>query len=153
VLATVGADGAPRARLLVLRGVDHAGSRLWLHSDARAGKISDIVAEPRVALTFWDPGRMLQLRLEGTAERVRDGDQLEAAWLRVPALSRRNYASADPPGGPLGGGGLLADGRRNFAVIMVVARRLEWLWLGAEPHLRGMSVVGDGEAAGVALQP
>ncbi|MGL6044305.1 MAG: pyridoxamine 5'-phosphate oxidase family protein [Sandaracinobacteroides sp.] len=153
VLATAGLDGAPRARILVLRGVDPAAAMLWLHSDGRAGKIADMAAEPRVALVFWDPARQLQLRVEGEALLETDPGRLDASWARVPPDARRNYASADPPGAVLGAGGLLGDGRANFALVEVRARRLEWLWLGAARHVRGESRLEPGGWADRALQP
>jgi hypothetical protein len=139
VLATIGPDGAPRARTVVLRGVERAAAGLVLHSDRRAGKIVDIERDGRVALTFHDPVSALQLRAEGAAALVVDGDVLDRAWARVPEGSRPNYASVDPPGAPLGGAGAIADGRPNFAIIRVELRRLEWLWLAPGGHVRGES--------------
>jgi hypothetical protein len=160
VLATVAHDGAPSARVVVLRGVEAGAGLLWVHSDSRAAKVAEIAAEPRVALTFHDPGSPscapLQLRLSGEADCEQDPALLEAAWARVPALSRRNYGSADAPGTllPDGGGEAArpADDRRHFAILRVQARRLELLRLG-EPHRRARYLLEGGVWRGAALVP
>lgn len=141
VLATVGADGAPRARVLVLRRVDPVAGRVWLHSDRRSAKVGELAAEPRMALTFYDARKALQLRLEGAAALVADAVAVADAWAHVPEPARRNYATAEPPGSPAGPGdiALSGDGATNFALIEVQATRLEWLWLGHEQHRRGES--------------
>jgi hypothetical protein len=153
MLATVTLDGAPRARTLVLRAVEPGAGRIWLHSDSRAAKIAEIETEPRVALGFWDPVRQLQLRLEGRAGVERDGEAQEAAWARAPEAARRNYASVDPPGANFRADELLPDGRANFAMIRVVAARLEWLWLGKAGHVRGESRFCEGVWQRRRLQP
>lgn len=141
VLATLGADGAPRARVLVLRRVDPVEGLLWLHSDRRSAKVGELCAEPRVALTFYDVRKALQLRLEGRAALVADAGVVADAWARVPEPARRNYATAEPPGSATGPGDvpLAGDGAANFALIEVTAARLEWLWLGPDGHRRGES--------------
>ncbi len=139
VLATVGEDGAPRARILVLRAVDGAGRLLTLHSDARSGKMAELSASPFVALTFYDSKDQLQLRATGAATVLRAGPAVDSAWARVPDAARRNYRTLESPGSPMADAALSmdADGRRNFALIHIEVRRLEFLWLGADRHRRG----------------
>ena len=57
VLATTGLDGAPQARTVVLRGIDPATHQLRLHTDARAGKVAELAAEPRHPM-FYMPARI-----------------------------------------------------------------------------------------------
>ncbi len=45
-LATIGRDGAPRLRTVVLRGVDRAARSLRVHCDARSAKAAEIAADP-----------------------------------------------------------------------------------------------------------
>lgn len=68
-LATAGgADGAPSARMVLLKGADAEGFVFFTGYGSRKGVELD--ANPRAALLFyWDPlGR--QVRVEGTVERV-----------------------------------------------------------------------------------
>jgi pyridoxine/pyridoxamine 5'-phosphate oxidase len=154
VLATVGLDGAPRARVLVLRKVEPGAGLLWLHTDVRASKIAELRAEPRAALTFWDSRRALQLRVEGLARIESDPAVLAEAWARVPEGSRRNYATVAAPGSRLtDDAAYLADGAANFAVIAMRVERLEWLWLGPVVHQRGESRRGTDGWESIRLVP
>ena len=64
-LSTVGADGAPDARVLILKDLDARG---WHFStDAASPKGRQIAAQPRVALTFYWPRLGRQIRIRGTA--------------------------------------------------------------------------------------
>jgi len=70
-LATV-ADGAPSARMVLLKGVDDRGLVFYTNHGSAKGR--DVAANPAVALVFhWQPlGR--QVRIVGWAERVGDAD-------------------------------------------------------------------------------
>ncbi len=73
VLATVGADGAPRARTVVLRAVERETRTLRLHTDRRSAKAAEIARNPNVALVFWDARARLQLRTVGIAALLTEG--------------------------------------------------------------------------------
>jgi pyridoxamine 5'-phosphate oxidase len=67
-LATVGRDGQPSARLVLLKGVDDRGFVFYTNLRSRKGR--DLEANPRAALTFhWQPLEV-QVRIEGRAELV-----------------------------------------------------------------------------------
>ncbi len=69
-LATVGADGQPSARLVLLKAVDERGFVFYTNLRSRKGR--DLAANPRAALTFhWQPLEV-QVRVEGTVEQVND---------------------------------------------------------------------------------
>jgi pyridoxamine 5'-phosphate oxidase len=71
VLSTVGADGRPSARYVLLKGVDERGFAFYTNLESR--KASDLAARPYAALTFyWPPAT--QVRVEGDVERVSDAD-------------------------------------------------------------------------------
>lgn len=138
-LATVGADGAPRARTLVLRGFDPAARTLRLHTDARAAKAAELAAEPRCALHLYDRAAGLQLRLAGTAT-VHDDALAEAAWQASRASSRSCYAIHPGPGTPVPAPPPAPRdaeaGRRHFRAILLRFHMLEWLDLDAAGHRR-----------------
>lgn len=139
-LATVGLDGAPRARTLVLRGFEAASRTLRLHTDARSAKPAELAREPRCALHVYDPAAQVQVRLEGLARLHRDDAVAEAAWAASRPMSRMCYAIEPGPGtpvaAPLPAPRDPAAGRAHFAVILLRFHRLEWLWLAAEGHRR-----------------
>ncbi len=66
-LATVAASGAPSARMVLLKGVDH-GFCFYTNVDSRKG--NELAETPRAALVFWWPELERQVRVEGTVERV-----------------------------------------------------------------------------------
>ena len=71
-LATASADGAPSARMVLLKRFDDAGLVFHTHATSRKGR--ELEENPRAALLlYWDPlGR--QVRVEGRVERVPDAD-------------------------------------------------------------------------------
>lgn len=149
-LATLGPDGAPRARTLVLRGCDAAAQTLRLHTDRRAGKWAELRAEPRCALHLYDSGAAIQLRLSGRAS-LHEGDAVaEAAWAATRPFSRLIYAADPAPGSPVAAPPPAAreegGARENFAVIAFRWHALEWLWLAAEGHRRARFAWPDGAA-------
>ena len=139
-LATIGADGAPEARTLVLRGFEAATRTLRLHTDARSGKVAELAADPRCVLHFYDAGAKLQLRLAGRAT-VHDGDAVaDAAWAATRDFSRMIYAIEPAPGTPIAAPVAAprdaTAGRAAFRVILLRVARLEWLELAASGHRR-----------------
>lgn len=71
-LATVGADGQPSARLVLLKSVDERGFVFYTNVRSRKGR--ELAANPRAALTFhWQPLEV-QVRIEGVAELVDDAE-------------------------------------------------------------------------------
>jgi pyridoxamine 5'-phosphate oxidase len=156
-LATIGRDGAPEARTLVLRAFDPAGRRIRLHTDRRAGKVAEIAAEPRCALHFYDAKAGLQLRLGGRA-RVHAGDAIaDAAWAGSRAMSRMCYAVEPAPGSPVPAPPPAPQdpeaGRPNFAVILLRFDRLELLDLAATGHRRARFDWRDGVQSATWLVP
>jgi pyridoxamine 5'-phosphate oxidase len=71
-LATAGADGAPSARMVLLKGADDEGFVFYSGYVSRKG--GELDQNPRAALVFyWRPlGK--QVRVEGRAERVSDDE-------------------------------------------------------------------------------
>jgi pyridoxamine 5'-phosphate oxidase len=64
-LSTAAADGAPSARVLMLRGIDSAGCGYDFATDSRSPKGHDLAANPRAALTWYWPAHGRQIRMTG----------------------------------------------------------------------------------------
>ncbi len=97
VLATVAEDGAPAARVVVLRRADPGEGVLEVHTDAASAKAGEIAAEPRVALTVWEAKARLQIRVAAEAAPI-EGAAREALWARVPEGARLAYGGTPAPG-------------------------------------------------------
>ena len=142
-VATTRPDGSPALRTVVLRGAVPAGWTLRFHTDVRSAKFAELRADPRVALHFYDPGRKVQIRIDGRAQLLTGGPASEI-WAAMKPHSRACYRAESGPGKALDApppaphGGAESDewGRENFAVVSVAAARLEWLYLAARGHRR-----------------
>lgn len=156
-LATLGRDGAPRLRTVVLRGVDRAARTLRIHCDARSDKAAEIAADPRAALHAYDAKAKLQVRIEGRA-RLHGGDEVaRAAWGASRPMSRVCYGTAPGPGTPLPAGGAsvqpqdegaVAAGFSEFRVVVLTVARLEFLYLARSGHRRALFTWnGEGQGA------
>lgn len=78
-LSTVTALGEPDARTVLLTEFDREG--FYFHTDARSRKVSDIQANPWVAITVLWPNFTRQLVVQGRAE-VAPPEELAAAYRR-----------------------------------------------------------------------
>lgn len=85
VLATAGADGAPTARVVLLRGLDERGVRFYTSYDSP--KARDLAANGRAALVLhWrEQGR--QVRVTGAVTRLAPDESLDY-WRNRPRASQ-----------------------------------------------------------------
>ena len=65
-LATSTPDGLPSARIVLLKGVDHAGFTFFTNYESRKGR--ELTQNPRAALVFWWGELERQVRIEGMVE-------------------------------------------------------------------------------------
>lgn len=152
VVASVGADGAPDARVMVLRAADRGSATLRFHTDARSPKCGDLAGQ-KVAVLGYHPGEAVQLRLTGSARVLRDGAEVDRIWTQSTPFARRCYLVEAAPGTPLPGpaSGLphwvegqkpeiedLVPARENFALVMVDIARIDWLHLAQTGHRRAV---------------
>jgi hypothetical protein len=159
-LATVGEDGTPEVRTVVLRSFVATARHLSVHTDARAAKHAEIVATPTVALVAWDAAARLQVRLRGRAV-LHTGDAVARTdWDALPSVARKLYCFRQPCGLPLparlGGRdnvGTEAESFANFAVIAITFDRLETLHLADEGHIRARFDFSDGTVSASWLMP
>ena len=71
-LATLGADGNPSARMMLLKEVDDRGFVFYTNLESRKGR--DLASAPRVAMCFWWGALAEQVRIEGVVEPVTDAE-------------------------------------------------------------------------------
>lgn len=92
-LATASADGAPSARMVLVKGFD-AAAGFSFYSNYASRKGRELAENPRAALLFhWEPlGR--QVRIEGAVERTSAEDS--AAYVRSRARASQLSALASP---------------------------------------------------------
>lgn len=91
-LATVGADGQPAARIVLLKGVDERGFVFYTNYESRKGR--ELAAHPRAALAFWWQELERQVRVEGTVEKVTP-EESDAYFAGRPRGSRLGAWASD----------------------------------------------------------
>ncbi|CAG2127584.1 pyridoxamine 5'-phosphate oxidase [Cupriavidus plantarum] len=84
-LATVGPDGQPSARIVLLKGVDAAGFTFFTNYESRKG--NDLLNNPRAALLFHWVQLERQVRIEGEVRKV-DEAESDAYFVSRPLGSR-----------------------------------------------------------------
>ena len=100
-LATVGADGRPSTRIVLVKGVDERGLVWYTNYDSRKGK--EIAANPHAALQFHWVELERVVRIEGVVEKSERGRV--GRLLRDPAarFARRRLGLAAKPGDRVAG--------------------------------------------------
>lgn len=145
-LATVGLNGAPELRTIVLRRVDRTAGSLTFVTDLRSPKVAEIRAEPRVSLVGYNAADNTQLRLSGTARIVTGEPERRAMWQALRGRTLVLFEAVLAPGtvldtldAPPDDGPFQAsadEAYARFARVDVDLHRFEWLDLAASPHLR-----------------
>ncbi|ACC73865.1 pyridoxamine 5'-phosphate oxidase-related FMN-binding [Paraburkholderia phymatum STM815] len=135
--ATIGLDGCPNVRTVLLRSVSEQENLLTFHTDLRSPKVAELSREPRVALVGVDTVRNLQVRVTGQTRIVRDGQARLDAWRTSPDHDLVVYRTHVAPGTPISQADNALDGTRDapgpdqglkhFCVVEVHPTSLDWL--------------------------
>ena len=140
VLATVGGDGTPHARTVVLRAVDAAEQTLHISTDGRSPKVRELAREPNALFVFWSARLNWQLRARVTISTETTGPEVETLWRRVQqSAAAADYLGSAVPGSPCGdapSGLAPAHSDHHFALMRAQVREMDWLELGRSGHRR-----------------
>jgi hypothetical protein len=142
--ATVGLNGFPRVRTVVLRRADRGAGTLTFHTDIRSDKFAELQVNPRVSLVGMDTIRNVQIRIEGEAVLFTDGSERKSAWDASRKYSKRLYQGGTPPGTPIEAppqvylNTMSGQGFEHFCLVVVSIRQMEWLDLSTDIHQRAL---------------
>lgn len=150
VIGTVAADGCA-LRTVVLRDVQPNECRLIAYTDIRSAKVHELQRSPATAWLFYHAGDAVQVRATGRMTLHHHNQLARRLWDAVPPANRLNYCTTHSPGTVISSPELAlppalrgsqptiestAPGWENFAVLMTVVKRLDWLCLCGEAQRR-----------------
>jgi pyridoxamine 5'-phosphate oxidase len=162
--ATVGLDGSPQVRTIVLRRSNEAAGSVSFVTDLRSAKVAELGGDPRISLVGCDFGANIQMRLKGKALIHAEGAEKQAAWSTLRDRTVILFRAPLPPGTPIRSpseGHVQAtgalpegdDGYQNFCLVDVSLTYLEWLDLSAPGHERVSFCRNDGPWVGSWIAP
>ena len=146
-----GHDANIDGRMVVLRGINKKDKNLWFHSDIRSKKIKSLKTKPIASLLFYDKEEKIQLRIYGKVKINYQNDITKKSWNNTTHMSRQCYLGNESPGSEslLPSSGLTEEidnhkysieeseiGYKNFCVIEIFIKSIEWLYLAAKGHRR-----------------
>lgn len=142
VLATLGPQGAPDARTVVLRHADAKLSHLHIYTDSRSPKVAALADQPSAMLVFWSKRLSWQLRVRAHMSVQTAGPQVDAVWDRVSqSAAAGDYLSAAAPGDALPGEQAPpADPGQphHLAILVAQVQEIDWLELARSGHRRAL---------------
>ncbi len=148
-----GKDDVFNGRTVVLRGVDKETKTLSFHTDIRSKKIKILKINPNGSLLFYDKKEKIQLRIFGKIKINYQNDISKKSWGKTIHMSRQCYLGEKIPGTQtsIPTSGLSDDvdnfkysiqdsetGYKNFCVIQLFIKSIEWLYLAAKGHRRAI---------------
>ncbi len=160
-VATLGADGTPRIRSVVLRGFDKATRTLRFHTDIRSRKAAEITASRAVSVHVYAKDEKIQLRMSCRATIHHDDEVSRGAWRATRMMSRECYSQHEAPGTSIASPESVAFDESenlegayvNFAAVLAKIETLEWLYLSAAGHRRARFDWRDSVPSQVWLAP
>lgn len=159
VVATLGLDGSPQLRVMVLRNADREMRLLRFHTDIRSEKTNQ---SGPASVLMYDAEEKVQLRLGGHASIQSNGEDVDTAWKESTTFARRCYMALAAPGSvsaaPTSGlptwiegrqpdESQLTESRANFALLWLSVTTIEWLYLANAGHRRAKWIWEDAAEA------
>jgi pyridoxamine 5'-phosphate oxidase len=116
-LATVGADGRPSTRIVLIKGCDARGIVWFTNYDSRKGR--ELAVHPFAALQFHWVELERVVRIEGSVERVEDAES--DAYFASRPLDSRIGAWASPQSQVIESRGVLVANAAKFAARFLLS--------------------------------
>ncbi len=131
-LATIGPEGRPASRVVLLKGFHDDGLCFYTNYEGRKGR--EIAAQPQVAATFWWDRLERQVRVEGRCE-------------KLPRAVTQQYFESRPRESQLGA--LIS----RQSQVVVSRELLDARFAEAEQRLRGQAVPLPEHWGGYVIRP
>ena len=144
-LATIGANGGPELRQVVLRRANRAAGEIEIFTDATTPKCGEITLRPQVSVLIWQARDKLQIRLRGKAQII-EGQQTMTDWQEMAPAQRSNYGTVPTPGTPIADAGTyerVPDPAR-LAILRIRINEIDVVHLTRPHDLRALYQRADG---------
>lgn len=142
MLATVGKDGSPNARTVVLRHADAKLERLHFYTDSRSPKVAELEEQPNALLVFWSKRLNWQLRVRVVMSVQASGPEVETLWERLSqSAAAGDYLSASAPGAVLTTETPAPNEstpKHHLAILSAEVQEIDWLELARSGHRRAV---------------
>lgn len=146
VLGNVNSENDPDMRKVVLRDVDFESRELTFFTDYRSPKIKCLMEKPHVALLFYDPVNMIQLRVRAVVNINYKNVKAHSYWQKEKDMHKCFYLrefyyssnfpvlknDAEVPYGE----DELESGYENFCAVNCFFHEIDFLTVHTEHHLR-----------------
>lgn len=142
VLASIGLDGTPQARTLIIRSANSESWMLSAFTDRRSSKCEELKAHPAAQLVFWSQKLNWQLRVSASASIITDEELIDTTWQKVSqSKTSKDYLNVNAPSSMISSeaaekNSLLESENHQFAIIQLKIIQLDWLELNREGHSR-----------------
>lgn len=147
-------NSKPSQRTVVLRKT-LSDLGLVFYTDSRTEKLKDIHDNAACSALFYNPKKLLQIRVSGKAELITDKEQIATYWHTVQESSKRDYTTKRPPGTPIKNPDevdyLSED--HFFCPVKLVPDTIEYLRLKRPNHLRLLFSRSNDDWSGEFLVP
>lgn len=153
-MATVGNETIARLRTVVLREVSD-DLRLTIYTDGRTEKMKHIADNNQVSFLLYHPEKMLQLKVEGTAQVITNKDRLNTTWQNIQPNSRKDYITQISPGSSIKNPDHVEyiENENYFTIIDIIPSKIEYLKLQRPNHIRALFTKIDDKWNGEFLVP
>ncbi len=158
-VATIGLDGCPKVRTVVLRDADISNHTIRFHTDARSQKVDELAANANVEAHFYDQPANVQIRVSGVAiVHSTDHSIAKKAWGEAQAMSKVCYRLDAGPGSTLESGdaygylayekGVVDPAEAQFRTVTIKVDRLDVVILKVDANRRAIFEIKDGKVDG-----
>jgi hypothetical protein len=146
VFSYLGLAASVESCTLVLRQADETNRSIAFHTDSRSEKFRALQKNAQSSLVFYSAKDKIQLRLQGEALLHHMDPKTKKHWNNLYDLSKQCYRQAQSAGElydaektSLG----LAAAYDNFAVVEIILRKIDYLFLHVKGHLRYLFDLND----------
>ena len=152
-LATI-ENNEPRQRTVVLRKTLTDLSFVF-YTDKRTQKIEDLQQNSSCSALFYNPKKLLQLRISGKAEIITDKEQIATYWHTIQEASKKDYTTKIAPGTLINDpDGIAYTLEENyFCPVKIIPTSIEYLLLKRPNHIRVLFSKIDKDWSGEFLVP